>query len=262
MTNEANVYENAIEKIREMAVQGAEVETYHAPDGQVFIFGRNESGEIEIKKLEVEKVFKPDTMQVNTLTAFVNYIKAGISNSEILSPLYINITSPTKVYAVTPINKFGDRMTIVYAERYAFSPFGFGDRHDFESFVVALRSKFAPSEGVQCLLDCLRKVTSNNDVSTEDNGITQVVTAKNGLHLDTSTAITPIWSLKPHRTFTEIDQPESLFLLRMTQSGDNTQYALHETDGKAWAVTAMNSIGDYLRKQLKEEIGSGKIFVL
>lgn len=262
MTNENNVYENAIEKIRKMAVEGMKVEPYETDDGQTFLFARNPDGSIEVKALAVNKVFKPDTMQVNTLTAFVNYIKAGIENGEIRDRLYINITSPTEVYAVTPVNEFGDRVTIVYARRYSFEPFNFGYKQDFENFVVALRSKFAPSDGVQGLLECLKKVTKNNDVSTEDNGVTQVVTAKNGLHLDAGVQIQPIWALKPHRTFTEIEQPESLFLLRMTQSGDSTQYALHETDGRAWAVTAMHSIGEWLRERLNEEIESGDVFVL
>ena len=262
MTNENNAYANAIEKIKQMAIDGVEVKPYKTPDGKYFVFSKGEDGKIEAQCLDVEARFAPDTMFVNTLTAFVNYLKAAIKNREIVSTLYINIISPTKVCAYSPLTKFGERDTVATADRYNFTPFNFGCKYDFESFVVALRSKFSESDGTKALLECLRKVTSSNEVGTEDNGITQVVTAKNGLHLNAGVQVTPIWALKPHRTFTEIEQPESLFLLRMTQSGDSTQYALHETDGNAWAVSAMNSIGDWLRAKLAEEIKEGKIFVL
>ena len=259
--NNENVYENAIEKIRKMAVAGAEVEPYTTPDGKTFLISRNAEGGIEVEELEIEKVFHPAVMCVNTLTAFVNYIKAGIYNKEITDPLYINIKSPLEVFATTPVNKFGERSTIVRADRYRFNPFSFGQAHDFESFVVALRSKFAVSDGVKELLECLKSVTNENSVSTEDNGVTQVVTAKNGLHLNAAVQISPIWELRPHRTFTEIDQPESLFLLRMTQ-GENTRYTLYETDGNAWAIEAMQSIAFWLSWKLEDEIKDKKIFIL
>ena len=260
MSNE-NLYENAIEKIRKMAVAGAEVERCTFADGKTYLIARDNDGQIQVEQLHVDEVFYPATMRVNTLTAFVNYIKAAIFNKEISEPLYINIDSPLHVSATTPVNKYGKRSMVVTAERYHFSPFNFGQAHDFENFVVALRSKFAASDGVKELLECLKSVTNENRVSTEDNGVTQVVMAKNGLHLNAAVQISPIWALKPHRTFTEIDQPESLFLLRMKQ-GEDTHYTLYETDGNAWAIEAMQSIAYYLQWKFEDEIKDKKIFIL
>ena len=87
------------------------------------------------------------------------------------------------------------------------------------------------------------------------------MTARNGVHLG-AVDITPVWELQPHRTFTEIAQPSSLFLFRVRKDGDNTRYTLFETDGNKWAVDAIESINCYLHWNLKEEIDNGQVVVL
>lgn len=58
--------------------------------------------------------------------------------------------------------------------------------------------------------------------------------------------------LKPYRTFTEVDQPESDFVFRMKEDKyDGVQCALFEADGGAWKLHAMESIQEYLEEQLK-----------
>ena len=111
------------------------------------------------------------------------------------------------------------------------------------------------------LLESLKQITNSNEVKTEDNGITQVVTARAGAALG-AVNVQPIWCLRPYRTFTEIEQPESLFLLRLHSDGSETSYRLYETDGGAWAVTAMNDVRDYLRAEFGGEEYAGKVFVL
>ena len=92
-------------------------------------------------------------------------------------------------------------------------------------------------------------------------GVTQVVTAKSGATLG-SVKVQPVWCLRPYRTFTEIDQPDSLFLLRLHSNGGETTYSLYETDGGAWAVTAMNLVREYLRSQFSDAVYADKIYVL
>lgn len=254
-------YADAIKEIARLAVAGEEVQSYSAADGKEYLISRGQDGVPVVKELSVEKVFYPETMKVNTLTAFVSYLKNAIKNGEVTQRLYINIKSPTEVYATTEVNKFGKRSMIAMAERYYFKPFNFGNSFDFENFVVALRSQFVRTEGVEKLLECLKTVTSANDVTTEDNGVTQTMTARNGVHLG-FVDITPVWELQPHRTFTEVAQPSSLFLFRVRKDGDNTRYTLFETDGNKWAVDAIESINCYLRWNLEEEIKNGQVVVL
>lgn len=251
----------AIKEIAELANMGRKVDTFTASDGKTYLFKSGVDGNPSFVELPVDKIFKPEPMKVNTLTAFVNYIKAGIGLEEIKEPLYINITSPVRAVAQTAVNKYGERFTIAVVERYDFSGFRFGSPHDYESFIVAVRSKFEETEELKGLLGMLKSVTKSNEISSADNGISQVVTAKNGVALG-SLSVNPVWSLKPYRTFTEVEQPSSLFLLRLGSKCETTDYTLHETDGGAWAIEAMQEIGKYLLNAFKEEIVAGKIFVL
>ena len=260
MSNE-NAYANAIEKIQRMAIVGERVERYTAADGKEYIISKGADGAAFVQEIHVEKFFHPETMEVNTLMAFVTYLKEAIKSGEVTARMYINIVSPTRVIATTEVNKFGKRSLIAIANRYHFNTFSFGDQYDFEGFVVALRSRFVRTEGIEKLLDCMRSVTSSNDVTSEDNGVSQTLVAKNGVSLG-AVSITPVWELQPHRTFTEIKQPASLFLFRIGKRGDETRYALHETDGNAWAIEAIASIHFWLCENLQEEIAKGAVVVL
>ena len=56
-------------------------------------------------------------------------------------------------------------------------------------------------------------------------------------------------TLAPFRTFSEIEQPESSFVLRVNDRG---RVGLFEADGGAWRNTAMLRIKEYLDNHLNE----------
>lgn len=60
-------------------------------------------------------------------------------------------------------------------------------------------------------------------------------------------------TLKPYRTFTEVEQPESQFVFRMKEDKyDGVQCALFEADGGAWKLGAMEYIKEYLERELED----------
>lgn len=251
----------AIKMIQELSERAAGVERITVGDRE-YLVGRNFDGSPSaIQLVEQDNLPKPETVSVNTLEAFVTYIRAGIENGEINDLLYINVIDALNVEAFTPVNKYGHRSVIVTTRRTSFREFSFGSIYSFEDFVVALRSKFVATETQKKLLGCLKQVTSSNEIKTEDNGITQVVTAKAGAALG-SVEVPPIWSLRPFRTFAEVEQPESLFLLRLRTGGDGVAYTLHETDGGAWQVNAIKNIRTYMKIIFSGEAYQGKVFVL
>ena len=71
--------------------------------------------------------------------------------------------------------------------------------------------------------------------------------------------INPIVRLAPYRTFTELTQPESRFLLRVRDGGE---MALYEADGGMWKLEAQRNTSDYLREALAEEIANGTVVVV
>ena len=72
-------------------------------------------------------------------------------------------------------------------------------------------------------------------------------------------AVKPRVPLRPYRTFLEVEQPESEFLLRLD---DNGNVGLFEADGGMWKQTAKASITAYFEEKLAQEIKDGKIVVM
>ena len=58
-------------------------------------------------------------------------------------------------------------------------------------------------------------MTDEKSVSTNDNGVTQTVEARQGVALNALAQVKPRVLLRPFRTFLEVEQPESEFLLRV-----------------------------------------------
>ena len=83
--------------------------------------------------------------------------------------------------------------------------------------------------------------------------------ARQGVSLKTMVAVKPRVALRPYRTFLEVDQPESEFLLRLD---DNGNVGLFEADGGMWEQTAKASILSYFEEHLAEEVKTGKVVVM
>lgn len=66
-------------------------------------------------------------------------------------------------------------------------------------------------------------------------------------------------SLRPYRTFTEVEQPESEFILRLDDEG---RVGIIEADGGAWKMTAKANIAAYFETTLSEEVRSGSVVVM
>lgn len=137
---------------------------------------------------------------------------------------------------------------------------GFRDGfREYEAAIIELRSRFVPGPGVDYLLDLLSRISKDNGVTTSDNGVSQTVEARQGVSLKTMVAVKPRVALRPYRTFLEVEQPESEFLLRLD---DNGNVGLFEADGGMWRQTAKASILDYFEARLSDEIKAGKVVVM
>ncbi|NQK92942.1 hypothetical protein HO498_01330 [Streptococcus suis] len=57
-------------------------------------------------------------------------------------------------------------------------------------------------------------------------------------------------TLRPYRTFAEVEQPASQFIYRIDKAG---YMALFEADGGKWKLDAINNIATYLKSKLGEQ---------
>lgn len=129
----------------------------------------------------------------------------------------------------------------------------------YENAVIELRSLYIPNEGTDYLLKLLASISNESKVTSSDNGVTQKVEAKSGIALNSMVEIKPRVNLQPFRTFIEVEQPESEFLLRISDRGE---IGLFPADGGVWKLEATRNIAGYFEEKLHDLIESGTVVVI
>lgn len=192
---------------------------------------------------------------VRNLSGLVDYIKSEFDNGD---KLIIHIESPTTVNVFDAIDSCGDRRTYICAK--AMLPKIVYDSFlDRENFNVQLQSCFVDSEDKTQLLELISTIVEDEGVTMTDDGISQKVVVKQGVSTNTNAKTKSAYALKPYRTFVEVVQPYSEFILRLQKGA---RAALFAADGGAWELTAIHNIRDYFQAQLADEIAAGRIQVI
>ncbi|TLG71399.1 hypothetical protein [Culicoidibacter larvae] len=207
------------------------------------------------KKLYPVVKQEADCLHVRTLDAIVQYVKADEAEE---SKYVITIDGVRDVSLRSVLDtKTRQREKLVHASAEDYSP-DFGYFLNLETFLIALRSRFVPTDHSVLVLQALGNVKRDEGVNVEDDGISQQITAKKGVSYENETLPNPV-VLKPFRTFPEIEQPESEFVLRLN---NNIEARLDEADGGVWRVIAIQRIYEYLAAELATEIEAGEVIIL
>lgn len=194
-------------------------------------------------------------LKVHTLTALVEYIKSEFDTNE---PLLVHIKDPETVTVMSKLN--GDQNRNQYIEAQAYIPsFRFDSYYDAEDVNIKLQSVFVPNPDQALILKIVGNIKEDNVRTAGDDGISQAVTMKTGVATVADVKVVNPVTLAPHRTFVEVDQPESKFVLRM-QNGPRV--ALFEADGGAWKNEAIRNIEDYLMEALSEFNETEKLTII
>lgn len=145
---------------------------------------------------------------------------------------------------------YGRRVCLASVKLDDGKPFTFGTFLDREDFVVGLQSRFMQSDDLTEVL----KMASSLEVSavalSEDDGISQRTTVKQGVVLKQTVTVKGRVSLRPFRTFREIEQPASDFVFRLrSRDGGVPECALFEADGGKWKLDAVLAIKTWLESK-------------
>lgn len=200
---------------------------------------------------------RAEAMGVRTLQALVDYVAENRDEID-LHGATIHVAGPDLVFVQGPLN--GDRRREVYVQAVLDREgFRFGTWNDLEPTVIGIQTGFVDAGDRADLLKLLGTVTGDEIQTRKDDGITQTVTARSGVQLLERVDVKGALTLAPYRTFAEIEQPESLFILRVRKAhGDKLQAALFEADGGAWRLEAVKRIKAWISKSLIET-GSSEI---
>lgn len=185
------------------------------------------------------------TLELTTLNSLVKLIQE--ESTDYITPLIVQVSSYDTVDVFAGIQTDDRKRENPYHCKAETIHIQFDQKLGYESMMIALKSKFVQTPELLELVKLLGSITEQNSAQVSDDGFSQNVVVRKGIALKDNRTINPIVKLKPYRTFAEIDQPESEFLLRLS---DGANVALYEADGGAWKLEARKRIADYLREAL------------
>lgn len=196
-------------------------------------------------KVAEEKTIYPQSINIFTLDGMVDFINAV----ELKPGTILHVEDErTVTLRSTPDPDTGDRH--VLATCSAQTPrHNFGEYMDTDAFNTWLLSRFIQNAATESVFALVKSMTKEQSLTTTDDGVSQAITVKQGTTCSTCLFKNPV-PLQPIRTFSDITQPTSNYVLRVNTDG---QVALFEGDGGAWKTEAVEAIHTHLRFSIKND---------
>jgi len=206
---------------------------------------------------DVIKPFRPATLDVTTLTGFLDAIKAGVGKGEEgkLASRVVHVENHLTVSLKSALtDRYGVRETYLTAKYEPKMVFQFDQFYaDPQQFIIKLQSSFLITDALLKLLRIASGLRSGKSVHVNDDGFSQSVVLKTGEVTTAEVAVEPRMKLVPRRSFDEPAAVESEFLVRFRQTAEETPaIALYDLEGTKWQGDVMRAIKKYLADNLPE----------
>lgn len=196
---------------------------------------------------------EPAALAISTLTGLVDFCEKCEPDTGTDFPI-VMIDGPESVRVVSPLEgEFRQRMCYLVAKVVA-RPFPFGQYLDVDTFIVGLQSLFVQDDTTKTLLQILGNLQDGTVLAFDDDGTSQKVVSKSGIVRVGNTKVPNPVTLAPYRSFPEIKQPVSRFVLRMRSGSPAPTCALFEADGGAWRNEAIARIKAWISEKLPKAI--------
>lgn len=198
----------------------------------------------------------PETLVVSTLESLVGYLTSDHDEDyrDGRGDTLVHIVSPTEVRAYTDVfGEFNQRVCLAKAQ--AITPrIRLEEFLDPEVFNIQLAVHFVDTPARADVLRLTGNLAVTESVKVTDDGISQEATARKGIERLATVSVPNPVRLAPRRTFTEIVQPESAFVLRLAGGGDGRppKCALFDASIGAWELDAIAKIRGYLNTELAQ----------
>jgi len=192
----------------------------------------------------------PDSMKINTLTGFADYINKNPDRLR-YEGLLAHVIDPENVVLRSSIEPVHQARSTYLSANHSPASFPFGQYLQVENFIISLQTYFVSSPTVADMIRLVGNLTVGASVKHLDDGISQEVTAKTGITRVENVVVPNPVLLAPYRTFLEITQPESPFVFRIKQDKDGAPTcALFSADGGNWKLEAIAGIKQWLETEL------------
>lgn len=200
---------------------------------------------------ETDATPAPEPFKVYTMDGLVDWIREDVNNF-FAGPMkcVVNVVSPVRVEVTTPSMGVDNKRQLLAVCEYDAPRIDYNRYMDSEDFCIMIQTCFVEDENRDIVLQVARNLVEEQSEQTADDGISQRVVTKSGIQsIDTVIFKNPA-ILAPLRTFTEIKQPCSPFVVRFREG---KQAAIFQADGGKWKVCAVRWIGDYLKEKLFDQ---------
>ncbi|MCQ9212271.1 MULTISPECIES: hypothetical protein [unclassified Streptococcus] len=205
-----------------------------------------DSGRHSLHELDPKRY--PPRLYLNTLDSLVDYLKTDLDKLG-HKRLLVVVESPKEVTVYEELDENEHRAHLVSVESMT-PTICFGQYEEASDFNILLQSRFVDAEDRATVLEFASALKIENGTEIVDNGVSQTATIKTGVaSLGQAKAPNPV-TLRPYRTFAEVEQPASQFIYRINKAG---YMALFAADGGKWKLDAINNIADYLKSKLGEQ---------
>lgn len=215
------------------------------------------------KPLHLPELPAIETLHTDNLSSIVNFIKnacdADLNYLDDTVQKIIHVEDAGKVNLYSSVcNECMDRQKFMKAE-WAGNKFPFGQFMDAEKFNILLQTCFMETDDLKVIQQVVGNLRDEAVKNYGDDGVSQSVTIRTGIATVGQVRVPSPAKLRPYRTFLAVEQPASLFILRMREGG---QCALFEADGGLWRETARQNIRNYFEYELEKMVSEHKVVIL
>ena len=202
----------------------------------------------------------PDVVDLNSLDALISMIQKEAVNLFPGERIFVSVRSHNQVEAfLSPKETTRWKRPQLYRATAKDVPgWEASAQMGFENAIIALQTRFQQSTDFEYTMQLLSQITTGGKMTFNDNGVATTITTQKGVSLAANMTIKPIVTLRPYRTFHEVEQPDGLFLIRISERG----ITFTEADGGMWKLNARKTVKAFLQKNLVKEIEDGRVVVM
>lgn len=207
------------------------------------------------KRVEHESVPAFPTVTFHTLDGIANYYEKNVDRmaGNDVVPFFL-VKDPRSVLLMAPHGEpgFGKRRHLLaVAEVVPPQPMVFQQWVSVESALIEIQSCCTADWDAGEVCKLLGNVRDEVIRTQRDDGVTQVATVQESVGIDATMPVPTHATLALFRTFPEVGQPMSAFLLRLRRTEiDGVQARLFLADNERWRIKAVESVAAYLRGQV------------
>lgn len=187
-----------------------------------------------------------------SLSSLLEYLNN--SKEELRDHMIIHVESPTHVRLISGLTKERNRECLFEVKTNP-NGFSFDRYYDQENFIINMQTAFEQTNETALILKVSGNVENKTVANYGDDGTSQKATISKGIAGREDVIVPNPVSLRPYRTFLEVEQPESKFIFRIREDGSGApEFKLVDADGGLWKYDAVRNIKWYIENNIPDDL--------